>query len=165
MKCRWTHKSLDKFALGQRSLKVTGRVWLWIERLMFSCSHWGEKSNVNELLLKFDENVRNGALHYRQFLVITWEGGGVPVDCAAVELLWLHACRWQLITTENNISTYGLATICQWIHHNFTLPCTKYTERQKKLIISSEYHSLKFKASTWIIFGHKLGKFVLNKHM
>ena len=31
---------------------------------MFSCSHWGERSEVNELLLKFDENVRNGALHY-----------------------------------------------------------------------------------------------------
>ena len=40
-----------------------------------------------------------------------------------------------------------------------------YTERQEKLITSSEWHSLKSKASTWIIFGHKLGKFVLNKHM
>ena len=32
----------------------------------------------------------------------------------------------------------------------------KYTERQKKLITSSECHSLKSKASKWIIFGHKL---------
>ena len=26
-------------------------------------------------------------------------------------------------------------------------------------------HSLKSKASTWIIFGHRLGKFILNKHI
>ena len=30
---------------------------------MFSYSHWGERSKVNELSLIFDENVRNGALH------------------------------------------------------------------------------------------------------
>ena len=30
-----------------------------------------------------------------------------------------------------------------------------YTERQKKLITSSERHSLKSKASTLIIFGHR----------
>ena len=41
----------------------------------------------------------------------------------------------------------------------------KYTERQKKLITSSECRSLNSKASTWIIFGHGLGKFILNKHM
>ena len=40
-----------------------------------------------------------------------------------------------------------------------------YTERQKKLITSSECHSLKSKASTWIIFGHRLGKSILNKHI
>ena len=40
-----------------------------------------------------------------------------------------------------------------------------YTECQKKLITSSEWHSRKSKASTWIIFEHRLGKFVLNKHM
>ena len=40
-----------------------------------------------------------------------------------------------------------------------------YTERQKKLITSSECHSLKSKALTWIIFGHRLGKFILNKHI
>ena len=34
-----------------------------------------------------------------------------------------------------------------------------YTERQKKLITSLECHPLKSKASTWIIFGHRLGKF------
>ena len=40
-----------------------------------------------------------------------------------------------------------------------------YTERQKKLITSSECHSLKSKTSTWIIFGHRLGKFILHKHI
>ena len=40
-----------------------------------------------------------------------------------------------------------------------------HTERQKKLITSSECHSLKSKASTWIIFGHRLGKCILNKHI
>ena len=40
-----------------------------------------------------------------------------------------------------------------------------YTERQKKLITSSECHSLKSKASTWIIFRHRLGIFILNKHI
>ena len=36
---------------------------------MFSmtCSHWGNRSKVNELSLKFDENVRNRALHYFDF--------------------------------------------------------------------------------------------------
>ena len=40
-----------------------------------------------------------------------------------------------------------------------------YTERQKKLITSSEWHSLKSTASKWFIFGHRLGKFILNKHI
>ena len=48
---------------------------------------------------------------------------------------------------------------------DYSLRTLKYTERQNKLITSSEWHSLKSKASTWIIFGHRLGKFVLNKHM
>ena len=42
---------------------------------------------------------------------------------------------------------------------------TYYTESQKKLIASLECHPLKSKASTWIIFGHRLGKFILNKHI
>ena len=41
----------------------------------------------------------------------------------------------------------------------------KYTERQKKLITSSEWHSRKSAASKWITFGHRLGKFILNKHI
>ena len=41
----------------------------------------------------------------------------------------------------------------------------KYTERQKKLITSSERHSLKSTASKLFIFGHRLGKFILNKHI
>ena len=40
-----------------------------------------------------------------------------------------------------------------------------YTERKKKVITSLECHPLKSKASTWIIFGHRLGKFILNKHI
>ena len=40
-----------------------------------------------------------------------------------------------------------------------------YTERQKKLITSLECHPLKSKASTWIIFGHRLGKFIHKKHI
>ena len=40
-----------------------------------------------------------------------------------------------------------------------------YTERQKKLITSSEWHSLKSTASKWFIFGHRLGKIILNKHI
>ena len=40
-----------------------------------------------------------------------------------------------------------------------------YTERQKKRITSSEWHSLKSTASKWFIFGHRLGKFILNKHI
>ena len=39
------------------------------------------------------------------------------------------------------------------------------TERQKKLITSSEWHSLKSTASKLFIFGHILGKFILNKQM
>ena len=42
---------------------------------------------------------------------------------------------------------------------------SNYTERQKKLITSSEWHSLKSTASKWFIFGHRLGKFMLNKHI
>ena len=38
-----------------------------------------------------------------------------------------------------------------------------YTERQKKLITSLECLPLKSKA--WILFEHRLGKFVLNKHI
>ena len=41
----------------------------------------------------------------------------------------------------------------------------KYTQRQKKLITSLECHPLKSRASTWILFGHRLGKFILNKHI
>ena len=40
-----------------------------------------------------------------------------------------------------------------------------YTERQKKLITSSEWHSLKSTASKWFISGHRLGKVILNKHI
>ena len=40
-----------------------------------------------------------------------------------------------------------------------------YTERQKKLITSSEWHSLKSTASKWFIFGHRLGKFIINNHI
>ena len=40
-----------------------------------------------------------------------------------------------------------------------------YTERQKKLITFSEWHSLKSTASKWFIFGHRLGQFILNKHI
>ena len=40
-----------------------------------------------------------------------------------------------------------------------------YTERQKKLITSLKCYPLKSKASTWIIFGHRLGKYILNKHI
>ena len=39
-----------------------------------------------------------------------------------------------------------------------------YTERQKKLITSSEQHSLKSKASKLIIFGHSLAIVLLTKH-
>ena len=56
---------------------------------------------------------------------------------------------------RNSLTKTGLFSHVKWT----------YTERQKKLITSSEWHSLKSKASTWIIFGHRLGKFVLNKHM
>ena len=42
---------------------------------------------------------------------------------------------------------------------------SNYTERQKKLITSSEWHLLKSTASKWFIFGHRLGKFILNKHI
>ena len=40
-----------------------------------------------------------------------------------------------------------------------------YTERQKKLITSSERHSLKSTASKCIIFGPRLVKVILNKHI
>ena len=42
---------------------------------------------------------------------------------------------------------------------------TNYTKRQKKLFTSSERHSLKFKASKWIIFGHTLAIVLLTKHI
>ena len=51
--------------------------------------------------------------------------------------------------------------ICEWDSRN---KFRNYTERQKKLITSSEWHSLKSTASKWFIFGHSLGKFTLNKH-
>ena len=40
-----------------------------------------------------------------------------------------------------------------------------YTEHQKKHITSSERHSLKSKASKWIIFGHRLAIVILIKHI
>ena len=45
------------------------------------------------------------------------------------------------------------------------IPWRMYTEHQKKLITSSEWHSLKSTESKWFIFGHRLGKFTLNKHI
>ena len=39
------------------------------------------------------------------------------------------------------------------------------TERQKKLITSSERHSLKSKALKWIIIGHRLAIVLLTKHI
>ena len=42
---------------------------------------------------------------------------------------------------------------------------TFYTEHQKKLITSSECHSLKSTASKWFLFEHRLGNFILNKHI
>ena len=60
------------------------------KRQIFSCSQWGKRSEVNEhYWLKFNENVRNGVLHYWWFLVLVWEGRGVPVKCTAVKLLEL----------------------------------------------------------------------------
>ena len=63
-------------------------------------------------------------------------------------------------------SVSRLPVVCKGIltgiDHYYKL---KYNERQKKHITSSEWHSLKSKASTWIIFRHRLGKFVHNKHM
>ena len=85
---------------------------------MFSCSHLGERSKVNELLLKFDENVRNGALHYWRCLVIAWEGGGVPVDCMAVKLL--VSCTFLIIKTTSNLLICLLFT--QFVSIPF-LPC------------------------------------------
>ena len=42
--------------------------------------------------------------------------------------------------------------LCVWIeYNNFFI----YTERQKKLITSSEWHSLKSTASKWFIFRHR----------
>ena len=48
---------------------------------------------------------------------------------------------------------------------SFQIILRTYTDRQKKLITSSAWHSLKSTASKWFIFGHRLGKFILNKHM
>ena len=42
---------------------------------------------------------------------------------------------------------------------------SKYTERQKKLITSSERHSLKSEALKWIIIGHRLAIELLTKHI
>ena len=46
--------------------------------------------------------------------------------------------------------------------------CTKYnvyTEHQKKLITSSEQHTLKSKALKWIIIGQRLAIILLTKHI
>ena len=40
-----------------------------------------------------------------------------------------------------------------------------YTERQKKLITSSERHTLKSTAFKWIIIGHRLAIILLTKHI
>ena len=40
-----------------------------------------------------------------------------------------------------------------------------YTERQKKLITSSGWHSLKSTASKLVIFGHKQALILLNKNI
>ena len=54
--------------------------------------------------------------------------------------------------------------ISLFLHFFFWFACLhglpSYTERQKKLITSSERHSLKSKASKWIIFGHRLAIFI-----
>ena len=63
------------------------------------------------------------------------------------------------------LSLQSEPTICRiptYIFDGYKKLCT---ERQKKLITSSECHSLKSRASTRIIFGHRLGKFILNKHI
>ena len=58
--------------------------------------------------------------------------------------------------------------ICTWkvlgdAHHFSPLSVTTLSVK-RKLITSSECLSLKSKASTRIIFGHRLGKLILNKH-
>ena len=40
-----------------------------------------------------------------------------------------------------------------------------YTERQKKLITSSERHTLKSKALKSVMIGHRLAKILLTKHI
>ena len=52
-----------------------------------------------------------------------------------------------------------------WGGYNINYSSLNYTERQKKLITSSERHSLKSKASEWIIFGHSLAIVLLTKHI
>ena len=48
----------------------------------------------------------------------------------------------------------------------FHLDCPHHpTLSVKRNITSSECHPLISKASTWIVFGHRLGKFILNKHI
>ena len=40
-----------------------------------------------------------------------------------------------------------------------------YTERQKKHRFFASVTHMKSKESIWIIFEHRLGKFILNKHI
>ena len=64
--------------------------------------------------------------------------------------------QWKIIHVHH-ILEYDICCVC--IHHYST------PERPKKLITSSEWHSLISTASKWFIFGHRLGKFILNKHI
>ena len=50
-------------------------------------------------------------------------------------------------------------------YHDKAWKDSKYTERQKKLITSSERHTLKSKAQKWIIIGHRLGIILRTKHI
>ena len=68
--------------------------------------------------------------------------------------------KWQL-KVQIHLSQFQHTT--QGYQHK--LHNNKYTEHQKKLITSSEWHSLKSTASKWFIFGHRLGKFILHKHI
>ena len=64
----------------------------------------------------------------------------------------LNLKTWCILGLTDSLISFSFCILIHWAS-------------KETYITSSEYHSLKSKASTWIIFGHRLGKFILNKHM
>ena len=104
------------------------------------------------------DNLFKCVLLVDQWVNSKWIGSSLMyIIISRVLITWIHATARKRETSAKTTVTYIRNTNHKQKCRNLLIHY--YIERQKKHITSSEWHSLKSTASTWFIFGHRLGKF------